>query len=36
MDLVHNGGGGFRAESNFHVFLKLLMYKLCQKIGKER
>ena len=25
MDLIHNGGGGFQAESTFHVFFLLLM-----------
>ena len=35
MDLVHNGGGGSRAESTFHVFFLLFNVKIMSKNWKR-
>ena len=35
MDLVHNGGGGFWAESTFHVFFFTFNVKIMSKNWKR-
>ena len=35
MDLIHNGGGGFRAESTFHVFFIYFNVKIMSNNWKR-